>query len=154
MRDGAAPAADFVQASAVEAAGAGMLILGRSGAGKSALALEMIALGCRLIADDLVRLGAEDGRLLAEAPPAAARRIEARGIGVLRLPAASVAPGKTPLALVLDLSATETDRIPLRRWWIRSGVSTPLLRRPDPLRPAAFLAALSAGGPLDPDEPV
>ena len=42
-----------VHGTTVARAGRAVLILGASGTGKSALALQMIALGARLVADDL-----------------------------------------------------------------------------------------------------
>lgn len=142
----------ILHASAVEAEGAALLILGPSGSGKSSLALDLIAFGARLIADDAVRLVESGGRLLVSAPRAAEGRIEARGIGVLRLPARCVAEGATPLSLVIDLEREEPDRLPPRRVWRRGSVAAPLLLRPARLHSAALLAALRAGGPDDPDD--
>lgn len=58
---------------------AAALIMGRSGAGKSALALRMMALGAHLVADDRTCLVAEGASLVASAPPSLAGLIEARG---------------------------------------------------------------------------
>lgn len=137
-------AAAAIHASAVALDGRGLLILGPAGAGKSALALELIALGAGLIADDLVRLAEVDGALTA-APvdDGATGLIEARGIGLLRLSTA----GAAPVRLVMDLGRPETERLPPRRRWRRA----PLLLRPSPLSPAALLLALKAGGPEDPE---
>ncbi|MFV0475521.1 MAG: HPr kinase/phosphorylase [Pikeienuella sp.] len=134
-----------LHASAVAAAGRALLILGPSGAGKSALAMELIALGAGLIADDLVVLRpAGDGLVAAHPDPAATTAlIEARGIGLIRLPAA----GAAPLGLVIDLGSEEAERLPPRRFWR----GAPLLLRSRPLRPAALLLALRAGGPEDPE---
>ena len=55
-----------IHAGAVGIGGRGLLILGPSGAGKSALALALMGLGARLVADDRVILRVEDGRLLAD----------------------------------------------------------------------------------------
>jgi HPr kinase/phosphorylase len=70
----------------------GLLLRGPSGSGKSALALELIALARMrgefgsLIADDRVLVEAHGGRLVARPHPNIAGMIEARGMGVLRLP--------------------------------------------------------------------
>ncbi|MDX5349528.1 MAG: serine kinase, partial [Paracoccaceae bacterium] len=46
------PGPQIVHATSVAVDGRGLLILGPSGAGKSSLALRLIALGARLVADD------------------------------------------------------------------------------------------------------
>ena len=56
--------------SAVALEGRGLLILGASGTGKSALALRMMAHGARLVADDRVVLARRGDALIASAPPA------------------------------------------------------------------------------------
>lgn len=134
--------------AAVSHAGSCLLILGRSGTGKSTLALEMAALGAGIVADDLVVLSPRKGALVA-APlrPGTTVLVEARGIGLLRLPAAPPAP----LGLVLDLDLEEEERLPPRRFWSQAGISVPLLFRPPRLRAAALLLALAAGGPEDPE---
>lgn len=87
--------------------GCGTLLRGASGSGKSELALELVARGHRLIADDAVewRRGA-DGSITGSCPPPLAGFIEIRGLGVLNLRAlygeAALAPG-APLELVIEL---------------------------------------------------
>jgi HPr kinase/phosphorylase len=100
----------IVHGSAVAWAGRGLLILGASGAGKSGLALQLIARGAALVADDRVVLRRRGGALVAGAPAALAGLIEARGIGLLRLPAAPEAT----LALVVDLDRRPAARMPQR----------------------------------------
>lgn len=137
-------APETIHASAVALDGEGLLILGPPGSGKSALALDLIALGAELIADDLVRLG-DTGGVLTAAPAhdESTGLIEARGIGLLRLPAVGVAL----VRLVMDLGQVETERLPpLRRW---RGAA--LLHRPSPLSPAALCLALKTSGPEDPE---
>jgi HPr kinase/phosphorylase len=134
-----------IHASCVAAGGRGLLILGRPGAGKSALALELVALGALLVADDRVALRRAGDVLVATAPPRLRGLVEARGVGVLRLPHAAEAA----LALAIDLDATERARIPPRRSMGLLGVAIPLLLG----RPAgaAVIAALLHGPPLDPE---
>jgi len=77
-------------ATAVIVGEAGVLIRGASGAGKSALALALLAAGTparlvSLIGDDRVQLSVVNGRLVARAHPAIAGCIEQRGEGILRL---------------------------------------------------------------------
>jgi HPr kinase/phosphorylase len=98
----------IVHASAVAIAGRGVLILGASGSGKSALALALIGRGAALVADDRVRLVRRGRALLAEAPAAIAGLIEARGVGLLRLPAVPEAP----LVLAVDLDRPPAARMP------------------------------------------
>jgi HPr kinase/phosphorylase len=90
---------------------AAVIIIGASGRGKSSLALQMIGLGCSLVADDRTCIAREDGVLVARAPASLAGLIEARGIGILRAPTIPQAR----VTLVVDLDATEPDRLPPRR---------------------------------------
>jgi HPr kinase/phosphorylase len=89
------------------------MIEGPSGSGKSALALELMAFGAALVADDrtLLRLGAGPVAIWAEAPPTLPALIEARGMGLLRARLA----GPVPLSAVVRLDQVETDRLPDRR---------------------------------------
>ena len=64
----------------------GVLLLGESGAGKSDLALRLIAGGAQLVADDRVELFARDETLWAHPPKTLAGLIEVRGVGILSLP--------------------------------------------------------------------
>ncbi len=130
--------------------GRGLLILGASGAGKSALALDLIALGAGLVADDLVRLTLVRGELVADRPGQWRQDalIEARGIGILSLPAAR----PTPVALVVDLGRVTTERLPPARHWSALGKVLPMIAAPATgIHPAALFAALRFGAPLDPD---
>jgi HPr kinase/phosphorylase len=97
-----------VHATCVCVDGKGLLILGPSGAGKSSLALQMMGLGARLVADDRVDLVRCDDRVIARCPQPLAGLIEARGLGILRaepLPEAKV-------ALIADLSRPPPVRLP------------------------------------------
>ncbi len=102
-----------LHASAVAHGARAALIVGSSGAGKSGLALALMAQGARLVADDRVLLErGQGGRLLAAAPPVLAGMIEARGVGILRQGATS-----TPAEVVLgvDLDHAPETRMPQLR---------------------------------------
>ena len=63
-----------------------MLLLGASGAGKSALALRLIDGGAKLVADDRCDLFVRGGKLYASAPARIAGLMELRGIGIVAMP--------------------------------------------------------------------
>jgi HPr kinase/phosphorylase len=124
-----APAEDgfYINASAVAVDGRGVMICGASGAGKSTLALELMALGAELIADDGVRvdLGEGPGTVpYLQRPDTATDLIESRGIGLLR---AGAVRGRAPLSLVVDLDRAEPDRLPPRRNVTTGSVERPLI---------------------------
>lgn len=77
-----------------------VLLLGESGAGKSDVALRLIAAGGRLIADDQTLLFIEDGRVMADAPGTFTGGMEIRGLGIVRLEKAAASP--VILAVRLD----------------------------------------------------
>ena len=64
----------------------GVLIEGRSAAGKSDLALRALERGWRLVADDRTLVWVSEGRLFGRAPDTLAGLIEARGLGVIASP--------------------------------------------------------------------
>ena len=98
----------ILHASAVSVKGRGLLIIGPSGSGKSALALQLMAWGADLVADDRTDVFLEAGRLMARCPPTLSGLIEARGVGILRVP--STLP--VEITLVADLGQPEPDRLP------------------------------------------
>ena len=113
-----------VHASCVAIAGAGVLLRGPSGSGKSDLALRLIDGGARLVADDRVTLRRAGGRLLAAPPDALAGRIEVRGLGIVALDH----QGEAPLALVVDLVPPERiERLPEAARCSLLGVDLPCL---------------------------
>jgi HPr kinase/phosphorylase len=77
-----------------------VLLLGNSGAGKSDVALRLIAAGGKLIADDQTVLFIENGRVMADAPPNLTGGMEIRGLGIMRLEKAPASP--VILAVRLD----------------------------------------------------
>jgi HPr kinase/phosphorylase len=130
-----------LHASAVALNGAAVCILGQSGAGKSSLALQLMAFGAQLISDDRCVVWLDDGDLLVDAPDTIRGQIEARGVGILN--AASAGP--TPLKLWVDLDLEETHRLPPKREKVCLGVSRPIVHNVRAQHfPAAILQYLRA----------
>ena len=123
---GAMRPATLLHASCVAFDGRGVLILGPSGAGKSSLALELMALGAGLVADDRTELRAEAGRLVALRPAGLPKLIEARGIGLL----GAAGPDRAALVLAVDLGQLESERLPPHRQIILEGISLDLVHGP------------------------
>ncbi|EOD00428.1 HPr(Ser) kinase/phosphatase [Caldisalinibacter kiritimatiensis] len=68
----------------VDVYGIGILLLGKSGVGKSETALELIKRGHRLVADDAVQIKrVEEGVLKGKAPDLIRHFLEIRGVGIL-----------------------------------------------------------------------
>jgi HPr kinase/phosphorylase len=84
--------------------GAGVLLMGPPGSGKSDLVLRLLSRGFDLVADD--RVDITDG--IASAPAALAGMLEVRGLGLMHLPHRPTAA----IALVVALGATP-PRLPL-----------------------------------------
>jgi HPr kinase/phosphorylase len=114
-----------LHASCVAFDGRALLITGPSGAGKSTLALELMALGGALVADDRTDLTRQGDAVIARCPAPILGRIEARGVGLLHATPCLAAR----VALVVDLSRDEPARLPIRRETALLGVAVPLVHR-------------------------
>jgi serine kinase of HPr protein (carbohydrate metabolism regulator) len=79
----------LIHASCVAIGGRAVLLAGRSGAGKSDLALRLVDRGALLVSDDYTELRRSGDRLLARAPAAIAGRIEVRGVGIVEMETAA-----------------------------------------------------------------
>ena len=90
---------ETIHASCVAIDGAAVLIEGRSGTGKSDLALRLIDRGAILVSDDYTNVLRKGGELIARAPTNLAGKIEVRGIGIVELPHASDVPVKLIVAI-------------------------------------------------------
>jgi HPr kinase/phosphorylase len=87
----------------------GVLLFGESGAGKSSVALKLLALGAELVADDRVELFVRGDVLWARPPERLAGLFEARGLGILSL--AYAAEARVALAVRLgDTAPRYPDR--------------------------------------------
>lgn len=115
-----------VHATAVALDGArGVLIVGPAGSGKSELALQLMAYGAHLVADDRVDLRREGADLFASCPAALSGMIERRGLGIL----AATPLARARIVLVVDLAQTESQRLPPRHSCEWLGVRLPLVLR-------------------------
>jgi serine kinase of HPr protein (carbohydrate metabolism regulator) len=113
--------------------GAGVLLHGASGAGKSDLALRLIDRGAALVSDDYTLVRRIGDRLVATAPPTIAGRIEVRGIGVIDMP--HVVEAHVRLLIALDEPVPRMpDAAPAERWI--AGVALPVIALPA-LEPSA-----------------
>lgn len=113
-----------IHATCVEVAGAGVLLLGGSGVGKSDLALRLIDAGARLVADDRTDLVRRDGEVFASAPASLAGAIEVRGIGIMSVPAVERAPVRLAIELVRP---EQVERLPDARTRDYLGVPIPVV---------------------------
>ena len=72
----------------VDLKGIGILLIGKSGSGKSETVLGLIERGGSLVADDIVQLRSFEGReIIGTAPEIGRSHMEVRGLGVLNIPA-------------------------------------------------------------------
>lgn len=70
----------------VDIYGVGVLIMGKSGVGKSETALELVKRGHRLVADDSVEIRQEDyDTLIGNPPPLIEHLLEIRGLGIINV---------------------------------------------------------------------
>ncbi len=98
---------ETIHVSSVAIDGRAVLIGGRSGAGKSDLALRLIDRGAALISDDYTFVRRDRGRAMASAPQRIAGKIEIRGVGIVEMETVQ----DVPVALYVDLSG-EPVRLP------------------------------------------
>jgi HPr kinase/phosphorylase len=139
-----------VHASAVLASAHAVLIRGPAGAGKSQLALALIAAGqtgllrfARLVGDDRVHLEPHHGRLLVRPAAALAGLIEVRGLGIRRLEHEPVAR----VGLVVDLAAEDAERLPAGSEIHLCGVQLPRLAVAAGAAPLAAVLAMLNSAP-------
>ena len=128
--------------------GCGVLLLGPSGVGKSETALELVARGHQLVADDVVEFWLEGERLMGRAREAIRHFLEIRGLGILCIPDL-YGPGaiaeQSQVSLVFRLEhwreSASYERVGLERGSeTLLGVALPCLVLP--VRPSANMATL------------
>lgn len=124
-----------LHATCLRAFGKGLLIMGPSGSGKSDLALQLMAYGAELVADDQTILAAQHDQIIASCPEHTLGKIEARHMGLLKV---AMAP-RTPVLTVIDMGTEETSRLPEQHNIRLLGSSMRLFHKP---ATGAFAAAI------------
>ena len=98
----------------VDVYGIGVLLIGKSGVGKSETALELVKKGHRLVADDCVEIRQESENLLIGSPPPLLEHLlEIRGIGIIDIMtlfgASAVRPSKR-ITLIVELENWDSEK--------------------------------------------
>lgn len=114
---------ESVHASTVAIGGRAVLLAGRSGSGKSDLALRLIDRGAALVSDDYTLVKREAERLVATAPATIAGKMEVRGIGIVDVATCASAP----VAMLIDLD-NAAERMPPDETEMILGVRLPSLK--------------------------
>lgn len=106
--------------------GCGILIVGKSGSGKSSLALAFLDQGASLISDDVTHLILQEGKVIARAPLSIQGALEVRQIGILRV---DQQVQNIPIQMVVELTEQEIERYPLElKTYSLLGVNVPLFQ--------------------------
>ncbi len=100
----------------VDVYGIGVLIIGKSGVGKSETALELVKKGHRLVADDCVEIRQESENLLIGSPPPLLEHLlEIRGIGIIDIMtlfgASAVRPPYKRITLIIELEIWDPQKV-------------------------------------------
>ena len=130
--------------------GIGVLLLGKSGIGKSETALDLVVRGHRLVADDVIKIRAKNGTLVGRGAGILGHHMEIRGLGIINIEdlygVAAVRSAKK-IELVVELhewidSGEEYDRLGFDDKHERIlEVNVPKIRLP--VRPGRNLATLT-----------
>lgn len=115
-----------MHATCVAIEGAGILLRGASGKGKSDLAHRLIAVhGAELVADDQTVLTLDKSYVVAACKEGWEGQLELRGLGIATMPHAQ----NVPIALAIDLvDRGEVPRLPDPAFVTLIGVEVPLLK--------------------------
>ncbi len=133
----------------VDIYGVGVLIIGKSGVGKSETALELVKRGHRLVADDCVEIRQEDDdTLIGSAPELIEHLLEIRGLGIINvmtLFGAGAIRNYKRITLVVNLElwdqTKQYDRLGLEEEKMKI-IDTELTKYTIPVRPGRNLAVI------------
>jgi HPr kinase/phosphorylase len=107
----------------VDINGSGVLIVGHSGSGKSSLAINLLALGSKLVADDQCELVKKNKKFCVSKPVSLPNSIEIRGVGLVSVPMVI----ETSLDWVVNMDEAETERMPDLRFTEIDGYKIPTI---------------------------
>ena len=113
----------ILHGTCVDIEGSGVLIIGSSGAGKSSLAIGLIALGAYLVADDQCEIKNVNTGLIISKPASLPESIEMRGIGLVSVPVVN----QTHLNWIVNMDEVEEARMPDIRFTEISGHKIPTI---------------------------
>ncbi|MFY0761594.1 HPr(Ser) kinase/phosphatase [Metabacillus dongyingensis] len=133
----------------VDVYGVGVLIVGKSGVGKSETALELVKRGHRLVADDCVEIRQEDqDTLIGNAPDLIEHLLEIRGLGIINvmtLFGAGAVRSYKRITLIIDLEIWDAkkqyDRLGLDEEKMKI-IDTDIPKLTVPVRPGRNLAVI------------
>jgi HPr kinase/phosphorylase len=133
----------------VDVYGVGVLIVGKSGVGKSETALELVKRGHRLVADDCVEIRQEDqDTLIGNAPDLIEHLLEIRGLGIINvmtLFGAGAVRSYKRITLIIDLEIWDPkkqyDRLGLDEEKMKI-IDTDVPKLTVPVRPGRNLAVI------------
>ena len=111
----------IMHATCVDVNGSGVLIVGRSGSGKSSLAINLLALGSTLVADDQCELVRKNNRFRISKPASLPKSIEIRGVGLVSVPMIN----ETSLDWIVNMDELEKERLPTPRFTEIGGFRVP-----------------------------
>ena len=110
--------------SCVSLGSRGVLLFGKSGSGKSDLALRLLSRGAMLVADDQVTLHVEQGYLVASVHESIRGLLEIRGVGIAKYPVAT----RIPVMLAVNLVPREKmEHIPAPETYSALGINIPMI---------------------------
>ena len=110
-----------MHATCVDVNGSGVLIVGHSGSGKSSLAINLLALGSKLVADDQCELVKKNKKFRVFKPASLPKSIEIRGVGLVSVPMVV----ETRLDWVVNMDEAEKERMPDLRFTEIDGYKIP-----------------------------
>jgi HPr kinase/phosphorylase len=86
LNEAEAPGETTLHGVLLDVYGIGVLLLGKSGTGKSECALDLVTRGHRLVADDVIQVTKESGQIvIGQGPERIRHHMEVRGLGILSI---------------------------------------------------------------------
>ena len=115
-----------IHATCVAIDGNGILILGKSGSGKSDLALRLIEYkGAVLVSDDRTNIDVSGDKLIAKAPKLLKGLLEVRGVGIAKFESVDKADVKLVVNLIDDIKKIE--RMPEEKFYVHNSIKIPMI---------------------------